>query len=283
MSTKCQSCWKCIPLTPMTLCWHFPLATDVERGCVHACCHFRQQRSRVFHVDVVECFMSNFKQVNTFELSSYTSIVIIFLNLSQKSTFCKMSTPKCNDINAMTSDAECHEFGFVEQKTSVMTIISWDLINVMRFLTGLLRVLSSWDSYFCCFLWCIYPCTYFTVTVICPAPGKPVTLGVIGESKINQPKLKQKSASPPSLPEITFFMLTGEWTGSCVGFHKRYLDWYFKIISSFHIYILCIFENVCIIFHQRFNPYMISIWPRLWRVLGIPERGLNLAGGRRVA
>ena len=31
MSTKCQHYWNCAPLTPVTLCWHFPLTTDVSK------------------------------------------------------------------------------------------------------------------------------------------------------------------------------------------------------------------------------------------------------------
>ena len=69
----------------------------------------------------------------TFEWYSYTSIVIIFLNRSQKLTFCRISTPKYHVINAITSDAECQKVYFVGQKTSVMTIMLWDLMNVMRF------------------------------------------------------------------------------------------------------------------------------------------------------
>ena len=45
-----------------------------------------------------------------------------------------MSTPQCHEINVMTFDAECHEICFVGWKTNVMTLMSWDLENVMRFI-----------------------------------------------------------------------------------------------------------------------------------------------------
>ena len=45
-----------------------------------------------------------------------------------------MSTPQCHEINVMTFDAECHEICFVGRKTNVMTLMSWDLENVMRFI-----------------------------------------------------------------------------------------------------------------------------------------------------
>ena len=46
-----------------------------------------------------------------------------FLHLYQKSTFSKMSTPQCREINVMTFDAECHEICFVGRKTNVMTLM----------------------------------------------------------------------------------------------------------------------------------------------------------------
>ena len=45
-----------------------------------------------------------------------------------------MSTPQCHEINVMTFDAECHEICFVGRKTNVMTLMSWDLENVMTFI-----------------------------------------------------------------------------------------------------------------------------------------------------
>ena len=45
-----------------------------------------------------------------------------------------MSTPQCHEINVMTFDAECREICFVGRKTNVMTLMSWDLENVMRFI-----------------------------------------------------------------------------------------------------------------------------------------------------
>ena len=66
MSTKCQHYKNCIPLMLMTLCWHFPLASDVSkhfigRDCVHKHCNHREQRictlwchrweSTHFHID----------------------------------------------------------------------------------------------------------------------------------------------------------------------------------------------------------------------------------------
>ena len=64
----------------------------------------------------------------------YACIVIIFLHIHQKLTFSKMSTPLCHEINVMTFDTECHEICFVGRKTNVMTLMSWDLDNVMTFI-----------------------------------------------------------------------------------------------------------------------------------------------------
>ena len=64
----------------------------------------------------------------------YACIVIIFLYLHQKLTFNRMSTPQCHEINVMTFDAECHEIWLVGRKTNVMTLMSWDLENVMSFI-----------------------------------------------------------------------------------------------------------------------------------------------------
>ena len=58
-----------------------------------------------------------------------------FLHLYQK------LTPQCHEINVMTFDAECHEICFVGRKTNVMTLMSWDLENVMRFIFS---VTGSW-------------------------------------------------------------------------------------------------------------------------------------------
>ena len=60
--------------------------------------------------------------------------MITYLHLYQKLTFIRMSTPQCHEINVMTFDAECHEICFVGRKTNVMTLMSWDLENVMRFI-----------------------------------------------------------------------------------------------------------------------------------------------------
>ena len=77
-------------------------------------------------------------KLETFRLKGnvylYACIVIIFLNLHQKSTFSRMSTPQCHEINVMTFDTECHEICFVGRKTNVTTLMSWDLENVMRFI-----------------------------------------------------------------------------------------------------------------------------------------------------
>ena len=55
-----------------------------------------------------------------------------------------MSTPQCHEINVMTFDAECHEICFVGRKTNVMTLMSWDLENVMRFIfSGTGQVFST--------------------------------------------------------------------------------------------------------------------------------------------
>ena len=69
--------------------------------------------------------------------------MIIFLNLHQKSTFSRMSTPQCHEINVMTFDAKCHDICFVGRKTNVMTLTSWDLENVMRFIFS---VMGSWPA-----------------------------------------------------------------------------------------------------------------------------------------
>ena len=60
--------------------------------------------------------------------------MITYLHLYQKLTFIRMSTPQCHEINVMTFDAECHEICIVGRKTNVMTLMSWDLENVMRFI-----------------------------------------------------------------------------------------------------------------------------------------------------
>ena len=60
--------------------------------------------------------------------------MITYLHLYQKLTFIRMSTPQCHEINVMTFDAECHGICFVGRKTNVMTLMSWDLENVMRFI-----------------------------------------------------------------------------------------------------------------------------------------------------
>ena len=76
ISTKYQHCWNCVPLTPVTLCWHFPLATDVskrfiERDCFNTHCCCREQpfcalwrhrlESTRFHVDVFRVFHIDFQ------------------------------------------------------------------------------------------------------------------------------------------------------------------------------------------------------------------------------
>ena len=60
--------------------------------------------------------------------------MITYLHLYQKLTFSRMSTPQCYEINVMTFDTECHEICFVGWKTNVMTLMSWHLENVMRFI-----------------------------------------------------------------------------------------------------------------------------------------------------
>ena len=60
--------------------------------------------------------------------------MITYLHLYQKLTFIRMSPPQCHEIDVMTFDAECHEICFVGRKTNVMTLMSWDLENVMRFI-----------------------------------------------------------------------------------------------------------------------------------------------------
>ena len=136
MSTKCQHCWNCVPLTPVTLCWYFPLATDVSkrfigRDCFHTHCCCRGQpfcalwrhrsESTLFHVDFFRMFHIAFQEswkhfdwtdmfICAIQQINYACIVIIFLHLHQKLTFNRMSTPPCHEINVMTFDAEYHEF-----------------------------------------------------------------------------------------------------------------------------------------------------------------------------
>ena len=79
--------WNCVPLTLVTLCWHFPLATDVSKrfiglNCFHAhfCCreqqfhalwHHRSESTR-FHIDVMWVFHIDFKKkLDTFRLNSH--------------------------------------------------------------------------------------------------------------------------------------------------------------------------------------------------------------------
>ena len=94
-----------------------------------------------------ECFILIFKQARnilskwkclSMSFNKYTTIyiVITYLHLYQKLTFIRnrMSTPQCHEINVMTFDAECHEICFVGRKTNVITLMSWDLENVMRFI-----------------------------------------------------------------------------------------------------------------------------------------------------
>ena len=59
--------------------------------------------------------------------------MIIFLNLHQKLTFDRMSTPQYRNINVMTSTQNIKRFA-LGRKTDVMTLILWDLENVMRFI-----------------------------------------------------------------------------------------------------------------------------------------------------
>ena len=87
MSTKCQHRWNCVTLTPVTLCWHFPLATDVskrfiQRDCFHTHCCSREQTIRAlwrhrseltrFHVDFFSGVSYWFPcKLETFRLNGY--------------------------------------------------------------------------------------------------------------------------------------------------------------------------------------------------------------------
>ena len=89
--------------------------------------------------------------------------MIIFLHLHQKLTFSRMSMPQCHEINVMTFDAECHEICFVGRKTNVMTLMSWDLENIMRFIFSgmgarLITSLKSFYFYFLLFFLCVCVC-----------------------------------------------------------------------------------------------------------------------------
>ena len=136
MSTKCQHGWNCVPLTPVTLCWHFPLATDVSkrfigRDCFHTHCCCKEQpfyalwrhRSEPtgFHIDVFECFILIFKQARNISLrwkclsmpfNKYTTRVLwLFSFIITRSLFL----------------VEC-------QRPNVMRLMSWHLAqNVIRF------------------------------------------------------------------------------------------------------------------------------------------------------
>ena len=68
-----------------------------------------------------------------------------------------MSTRQCHEINVMIFDAECHEIYIVGRKPNVMTLMSWDLENVMTFIfsgtgawcdRGLKWVLNELINYF---------------------------------------------------------------------------------------------------------------------------------------
>ena len=149
-----QHCWNCVPLTPVTLWWHFPLATDVSkyfigRHCFHYHCCCREQP--FVHCDVTgrspqvstsmfcECFILIFKQAWNISIKwkclsmsfnkCTTHVLGLFSFIFTKS---RMSTPQCHEIHVMTFDAKCHEICFVGRETNVLTLRSWDLENVMR-------------------------------------------------------------------------------------------------------------------------------------------------------
>ena len=85
ISTKCQPCSNCVPLTLVTFCWHFPLATYVskrliERDCFLTHCRCREQPFRAlwhhrsaqdeFNVAVIAHYsmILLLKQVNLFSI-----------------------------------------------------------------------------------------------------------------------------------------------------------------------------------------------------------------------
>ena len=104
-------------------------------------------RSRQVSTSVFcECFILIFKQARNISIkckclsmafNKYTTHVLwlfSFIFTCQKLTSIRISTPQCHEINVMPFDAECHEICFVGRKTNVMTLMSWDLENVMRFI-----------------------------------------------------------------------------------------------------------------------------------------------------
>ena len=113
----------------------------------------------------LEGFILIFKQTRNISikrnvyLCHLTNILRVYCdNIPQSSpkvSFIRMSTPQCHEINVMTFDAECHEICFVGRKTNVMTFMSWDLENVMRFIlsrTGARKWLGSiWQQ---TIIWC---------------------------------------------------------------------------------------------------------------------------------
>ena len=80
MSTKCEHGWNCVQPTPVTLCWHFPLETDVfkhliGRDCFHTHCCCREQHcdvtgwSRKVSISMFfECFILIFKQATNISI-----------------------------------------------------------------------------------------------------------------------------------------------------------------------------------------------------------------------
>ena len=144
MSTKCQHCWNCVPLTPVTLCCHFPLVTDVSkrfigRDCFHTHCCCRKQPFRAlrrhrsestgFHIDGFRVFH---KIILIFKQTRNISIKRKFLSMPSN----KYTTRVLWSISLIFTKSwllvEC-------KRPNVMRLMSWHLTqNVMR--------LALWDG-----------------------------------------------------------------------------------------------------------------------------------------
>ena len=156
MSTKCQHSWNCVPLMPVKLCWYFPLVSSKldetvftqiaavgNKHTVHCDVTVRSWQVSTSMVSSASYQFSS--KLETFRLNwnvylnhSTNELCIYcdyFPSSSPKVNFRRMSTPQCHKINVVTFDAECHEICFVGRKTNVMTLMSWDLENVMTFIS----------------------------------------------------------------------------------------------------------------------------------------------------
>ena len=136
MSAKCQNCWNCVPLTPVTLCWHFPVATDVSKcfigraGLTHIAA---VGNNHFVHCDVT----GRSRQVSTSMF--FECLILIFQqtrNISIKRKCLSMPFKKYTmHVLWLFSLIFTKSQLLVEcQRPNVMRLMSWHLTqNVMRF------------------------------------------------------------------------------------------------------------------------------------------------------